>query len=100
MMKKFIFGIALINSLNLQAATVTFEDGTQLEVPDSWAWSIKLQVKAPPKHCPPQHCPPVPPPVDCPTICDMDPYYRNCPLACDGLTPGDKCRRQREVFGE
>ena len=101
-MKKLL--IAMILASNANAATVMFEDGSQVEVPDDWAWSIKMQVKAPPKHCPPalppHACPPPPPPVECPTICEMDPYYRNCPLACDGLTPGDKFRRQREVSDE
>jgi len=109
-MKKLL--IATLFTLPVQAATVMFEDGSQVEVPDDWAWSIKMQVKAPPKHCPPNgkppacppnHCPPVecpppPPPVECPTICEIDPYYRYCPLRCDGPTPGDKCKRQRPPF--
>ena len=101
-MKKLLSIAALLIALPAGAATLTFEDGTQVEVPDDWAWSIKLQVKAPPKHCPPApppvHCPPPPEPVVCPGICELDPYYRYCPLRCDGPTPGDKCKRQRPPF--
>ena len=95
-MKKLL--IATLFTLPVQAATIIYDDGSQVEVPDSWAWSIKMQVKAPPKHCPPAHCPPMEcPPSNCPTSkCDFDPYIKGCPLACDGETPGDRCRRQRE----
>ena len=79
-MKKLFAIAALAVAIPAGAATIIYKDGRQVEVPDTW---ITIQK---PKPCP------------TPTPC-LDPYAQGCPLACDGPTPGDKCLRQRDVFG-
>jgi len=85
-MKKFIAIAVMAVALPAGAATVIYSNGKQIEVPDTWVTIAK------PKPCP------TPTPTPTPSPC-ADPYVKGCPLACDGPTPGDKCLRQRDVFG-
>ena len=55
-MKKLL--LALLIAAPTQAATITFEDGSQVEFPDSWLVNIEITAEQPPVECP------EPPPID------------------------------------
>lgn len=78
-MRKLLFA-ALLIALPASAATVLFEDGTQVEIPEDWEWNISA------------HCTLVP--EDVPIECSVYPWAPQCPGSCDGPTPHSICSKE------
>ncbi len=78
-MRKLLFA-ALLIALPASAATVLFEDGTQVEIPEDWEWSINVD------------CTPVP--ADVPIECSIYPWAPQCPGSCEGPTPHPICFKE------
>ena len=72
--------LALFIALPVSAATVIYEDGTQVEIPDSWDWSVNV------------NCTQVT--TDVPVECSVYPYAPQCPGSCDGPTPHFLCFKE------
>ena len=101
-MKAIVAAVLLGASMGSLATTECYQDGVAVEVPDGWFLVVVPEGKntAPKNRF---YNPNGAPqggwelPVD---ACEGDQYASGCPLACDGETPGDKCKRQRPPFPE
>ena len=79
-MNKVIAALLAATALQASAATVLFEDGTQVEIPEDWKWSINVD------------CTQVP--ANVPDECSVYPWAPQCPGSCEGPAPHPICLKE------
>jgi hypothetical protein len=105
-----VVAVILAASAVANAATITFEDGSQVEFPDDWLVSIDITAQQPCEAPPPQTCQDDPSYCAPAELCDVWPDHTKCnlqqlpwptppePTLCERDPDNAKCRRQQSYL--